>query len=441
MLIEFRTENYKTFASEVCFSMKKKSEETNLDYSIKKIRDNHREELGVLCSSVIYGANAAGKTNIIGAVEVLRSLVLRGNINNNEGHIPPNRAVSILELIPNNQLDEIKPVSFFIDFQQNEYRVQYELVVDLGGFLDATHHRKVLKEKLDVNGNMVFIREEDIQFGDLTMVNIAKSKATYSDIVEQIALAGLSDDELFLSNGFKMIIAPDFFKQVIRYWFDKILLVIYDSDDMEVQVTRLDAEEGHSTMFMDKRVDSAIRMFSFDKEKVRYISTNGDNEARLCSVFEKKDEDKYIAIPARAYESLGTIRIINLLPVFFKALETGGVLIIDELDASLHPMALMNLINIFHNDDINIHHAQLIFNTHNPILLNPNLFRKDEIKFIDRDEDSGESELYSLADFDDEDRSANDYMMNYFINRYGAIKDIDFSSVFVDTSPKEEDDQ
>ena len=115
-------------------------------------------------------------------------------------------------------------------------------------------------------------------------------------------------------------------------------------------------------------------------------------------------------------------------------MQNGGTLIVDEFDASIHPIALMNIINIFHNDDINIHHAQLIFNTHNPIFLNSNLFRRDEIKFVERDDENHFSTLYALSDFgtsgDKGVRKHEDYMKNYFINQYGAVKDIDFTSVF-----------
>ena len=96
-------------------------------------------------------------------------------------------------------------------------------------------------------------------------------------------------------------------------------------------------------------------------------------------------------------------------------------------------MALMNIINIFHNDDINKNRAQLIFNTHNPIFLNANLYRRDEIKFVERDDISHESSHYSLSDFKTSGsagvRKGEDYMKNYFISQYGAIKDVDFSSI------------
>ncbi|MDP2813255.1 MAG: ATP-binding protein, partial [Erysipelotrichaceae bacterium] len=89
---------------------------------------------------------------------------------------------------------------------------------------------------------------------------------------------------------------------------------------------------------------------------------------------------------------------------------------------------------IFHNDEININNAQLIFNTHNPIFLNANLFRRDEIKFVERDDDTHCSIHYSLSDFGTTGKNGvrknEDYLKNYFISRYGAIKDIDFTPIF-----------
>jgi AAA15 family ATPase/GTPase len=106
-------------------------------------------------------------------------------------------------------------------------------------------------------------------------------------------------------------------------------------------------------------------------------------------------------------------------------------------------MALMSIINIFHNDDINRNNAQLIFNTHNPIFLNSNIFRRDEIKFVERSDDKNDSVLYSLSDFGTSGekgvRKHEDYMKNYFISQYGAIKDIDFTPIFEKLIPREDE--
>ena len=132
------------------------------------------------------------------------------------------------------------------------------------------------------------------------------------------------------------------------------------------------------------------------------------------------------------FESYGTIRFINEFPLVIKALLTGATLVMDEFDASIHPIALMNIIKIFHNDEINVNHAQLVFNTHNPIFLSADLFRRDEIKFVERDE-RNLSVHYSLSDFKTNGevsvRSGEDYLNNYFVNRYGAIKEVDFAPI------------
>lgn len=91
----------------------------------------------------------------------------------------------------------------------------------------------------------------------------------------------------------------------------------------------------------------------------------------------------------------------------------------------------MNIISFYYNDEINKNHAQLIFNTHNPIFLDASLFRRDEIKFVERDDKTNRSIHYSLSDFKTANgvRKGEDYMNNYFVNIYGAIKDVDFSQI------------
>lgn len=120
-------------------------------------------------------------------------------------------------------------------------------------------------------------------------------------------------------------------------------------------------------------------------------------------------------------------------PLVLKVLKTGGTLVMDEFDRSIHPATVMNIILAFHNNEINKHYAQLIFTTHKPIFLDASLLRRDEIKFVERNEDNN-SIHYSLSDFKTASgvRKGEDYMNNYFVNRYGAIKDIDFSSIFKD---------
>ena len=125
MLLEFKMENYKSFLEKVTFSMVAAPKQSGLDYSLLKEKVKGKLVKG-LSSSVIYGPNAAGKTNIIGAIDVLRAIIIRGNIRNSEERNSPNAAAA-LELIPNNSLTKARPVKFSISFIEKKMQIEYEL--------------------------------------------------------------------------------------------------------------------------------------------------------------------------------------------------------------------------------------------------------------------------------------------------------------------------
>lgn len=430
MLLEFRTENFKSFVDEVNFSMTAAPKQKGLDYSLLIPPQTVKNVKGI-CSAVIYGPNAAGKTNIIGAMDVFQSIVARGNIRNSTTDITPNVAASSLELIPNHELQKAKPVKFYIDFIENGIRIQYLLILDLGTFLDEKYPRKILEEALWLNEKQIFLRNDFLQIND-TFKSSLYSLPASSDIANltNIALNSLNPQELFLSNGFKFIFSQEIANLVMN-WYTNKFMVIYRADSM--QLLRRFSDPHKKTVYIEKTTNEAARLFGISSNALGYVVEEEDSKAKLFSIFSRVKNKKHKAVLAEIFESFGTLRFVNIFPVVIRALLTGGTLIVDEFDASIHPMALMNIINIFHNSDINKNQAQLIFNTHNPIFLNSNLFRRDEIKFVERSEDSHKSTLYSLADFGTAGekgvRKHEDYMKNYFVSRYGAIRDIDFSPV------------
>lgn len=444
MLLEFKTKNYKSFVDEASFSMVAAPKQKGLDYSLMKVRIKGKEIKG-LSSSVIYGPNAAGKTNIIGAMDVLRTIVLRGNIRNSEEKTSPNPAAAALELIPNNNEEERKPVLFSVEFYEEEeedkFRILYELEIDLGTFLDEEYSRKIVSENLFVNGEPIFQRTDDLHIGNMKVIKGYLSDAIEKNVesVSEIAKNSLSQDELFLTNGFKLVFSQKFTKLIVD-WFTNKFMVIYRADSM--QLIKRFADPKKKAVYVEKTTDEAAKLFGINSNAVGYVVSEDEPDAKLYSVFQNRKNKKSAAIAAEIFESYGTIRFINMFPLVIKAIQTGGTLVVDEFDASIHPMALMSIINVFHNDDINIHHAQLIFNTHNPIFLNSNLFRRDEIKFVERDDESHQSILYALSDFgttgDKGVRKHEDYMGKYFISQYGAIKDIDFTPIFEEILDREE---
>ena len=126
-------------------------------------------------------------------------------------------------------------------------------------------------------------------------------------------------------------------------------------------------------------------------------------------------------------ESSGTLKMFFLYQYIRRALRSGGVLFIDELNTSLHPVMLSNIIKTFTNKKTNPNGSQLIFTTHDVIQLDTGSLRRDEIWFTEKV--NGQSQLYSLADFIDEDgkkiRKDEDYQRNYLVGKYGAIPNLE----------------
>ena len=423
MLLQFKTTNYKSFRDELVFSMIPAQKQKGLDYSILEKKIGKKTHRG-LSSAVIYGANASGKTNIIGAMDSFKRIVHRGNIRNGENHANHNTAAGALELIPNNTADEIEPVSFSIQFIAEDLLIEYSFAMLVGHFLEIDYPRKVQSECLRINDVEIFSRDDELRFDGLGSIKkyLVNAFSENSEGLVSIAKSNLNDEELFLMNGFKTMFSSKLVS-VIDEWLTKKLIIIYRADALNVT-----AKTGDSVV-VDRTLNEAVKLFGINSNDMGFVSDGDGSDAKLHSLF--RDSGK--AIRAEIFESYGTIRFATVFPMIAGALLTGSTLVVDEFDASIHPMALMNIVNIFHNDDININRAQLIFNTHNPVFLNANLFRRDEIKFVERDDVTHTSTHYSLSDFgttgEKGARKGEDYMKKYFVDRYGAIRDVDFSDV------------
>lgn len=430
MLLEFKAKNYKSFKEELVFSMIPAPKQKGLNYSILNQKIGPKKYKG-LSSAVIYGPNASGKTNIIGAMEVFKSIILRGNIRNNDINNTPNSAVNLLELIPNSTTTMPSPLEFSIKFIENNFLIQYDLTIDIGSFLDVDYPRRILSEILTVNENLIFSRKEKLDVSS-TMKDIKDYLVNEFEVNSNgaisLAKSNLNHEELFLTNGFKAMFSAKLVKLIMN-WLDDKFMVIYRADT--IHLIKKFSDPKKQTIYIDKIINEAAHLFGINSNGLGYAFSEDDSEPKLCSMIKG---EKNTVMSAEMFESYGTIRFINMFPLVIKAIQDGGTLVVDEFDASLHPMALMSIINIFHNDEINKKNAQLIFNTHNPIFLNSNLFRRDEIKFVERDDETHCSKHYSLSDFgttgDKGVRMHEDYMNKYFISQYGAIRDIDFTSIF-----------
>ena len=123
-------------------------------------------------------------------------------------------------------------------------------------------------------------------------------------------------------------------------------------------------------------------------------------------------------------ESEGTKKIIDLSGPLFDVLLKGKIVIVDELDAKLHPLITMQVIKLFNSPESNPNNAQLLFATHDTNLLSTDVFRRDQVWFTEKD-NTEQTDLYSLNDFIFADgtkvRKDANLEKNYIAGRYGAI--------------------
>jgi len=131
-----------------------------------------------------------------------------------------------------------------------------------------------------------------------------------------------------------------------------------------------------------------------------------------CSLLEKFDLEND--------ESEGTKKFLGIMGPVLNTIDNGSILIIDEFDARFHPFITQLIIQLFHSGEINSKNAQLIFATHNTNLLNRELFRQDQIWFVEKDE-YGASDLYSLVEYKHLKKNTMSYENDYIMGKYGAI--------------------
>ncbi len=183
---------------------------------------------------------------------------------------------------------------------------------------------------------------------------------------------------------------------------------------------------------LEKRSSEIISFFNkldLGIEKIELMKQEIDNKIYYYLKSNHKvlnEEQIYvgdISFDFREQESSGTNKLLDITGLLFKTLEKGGVLVIDELDAKLHPIMTNSIVRLFNSQSLNPNNAQLIFATHDTNLLSNGKFRRDQIYFVEKD-NFNSSDLYSLVEYKEGDvkiRKDRSFEKDYINGRYGAI--------------------
>ncbi|MEG3873576.1 MULTISPECIES: ATP-binding protein [unclassified Microcoleus] len=399
MLIGFSVGNYKSFKETVTLSMVASSiteEDKELDENnVFQIND----KLSLLKSAAIYGANASGKSNIVAAINFMKWFVL-----NSSKETQVSDAIDI-EAFRLSTETEKEPSFFEIVFLLEDKTFRYGFDVNA---------REVVSEWLfqadDSQEKMLFERDFDNYILD--------------DFPEG---QGISDKTR--SNALFLSVVAQFNGKIsgkILLWFSKTLQLISGLQDRQYREETLESFENdrhrHDIIEFIKKLDLGIADIQIKKYISQKTAMFGIYEVGVKTVHRKYDADgKQAAIELfdiETHESEGTNKLFALAGILLDTLRTGKILLIDELDARLHPLITRELICLFNSNETNPHNAQLIFTTHDTNLLSSKSFRKDQIWFTEKD-NKGATDLYSLVEYKvGKDAS---FERDYIIGKYGAI--------------------
>lgn len=153
----------------------------------------------------------------------------------------------------------------------------------------------------------------------------------------------------------------------------------------------------------------------------------GEVTAKASHQGENRDGQRAIYQLELSDESDGTRKLMALAPAVESALRNGGILLVDEIERELHPILVNYIVAKFQSKASNPYGAQLIFTTHNTELMNLELLRKDQIYFVDKNNEDGTSELYSISEFST--RTSENIRKGYLVGKYGATPDIEIEEV------------
>lgn len=414
MLIEFKAKNFTSFKNEVTFSM----------VSSEKLQElsNNRIEIEadfhLLKSASIFGANASGKSNLLNALGFIIAFLQRSMLDSQEGK----RNFKNLTFSLDNS-SKVSPTEFEISFLLKKKIVTYNFALSQGDVSseslvidDDLIFKRKFNEIVDYSSDFFKTEEElNLKFSltnsnslFLTVLSVTNTKIA-EDIIEYLTkninfLSGYGNNAKFTKNAIK---ENKSYKSKV---LDLLKVADFNITDLDIKQHKFEIKPfGDSDTEIPKEIVEEAR-----DEATRLLSRHNIYDSEGMIVDSK-------LFDVERFESSGTRVFLSLVGPIINVLEKGGVLVIDEADALLHPLVTKYLIELF--NDIENTHSQLIITSHNSNILDQELLRRDQIWFVEKDE-LEISHLTALSEYKFNGsvvRSDERYAKNYLRGKYGAI--------------------
>lgn len=389
MLCQFSFQNFKSYKGE-----------TTLDFqatSLPEFSDTlitQDKAVDLLPVAVVYGPNGGGKSNLLEALACLISTVAKPVYDlgkNRQRYVFLQKTDAVPFLFDETSADDPTEFRIYIRVGENEYC--YYIALKEDEVISEGLYRKAIQGKKSA---IIFERERnDIELG----YTLARKKGINTSVNPKMPYLS------FLAINYDI---PEI--NEVMDWFERCVVRNYANPTVEHKFFLSDDSKFKQTFLC------ALGDMGIDIADYRY-----DEENRML-LTQHQIGNRKVELPFY-HESDGTQKIIAALPVILIALQEGRMVIIDELDAKLHPKLLRYVISLFKNKEINKHGAQLLFTSHDMYTMKNTVFRRDEIWFA-AENSAHESEIYSLYEIRNEDnervKNTAAYDKQYMKGRYGA---------------------
>lgn len=414
MLVEFTIKNFRSIKDEQIFSMYAENKHKHHAGHISFIED----DIGVLKTSAIFGANASGKTTLVLAIEALQKLAVES------GNWKDGDEIKCYEPYLLSAETKSQPSEFEIEFYVENVRYNYKIHFS---------RQEIIFEKLDFYPNSrpanLFTRQsssdwKSVKFGE-----------HYKGGKKQIAFFA---NNTYLSKAGNSADSPEIIQKIFSFFRKGIITLLVNQS---ISISDWD-KDGYNLSVMNaflQEVDLGIKKFdieySDDVPKIPFPETIPEavqekirQELSRKTIFYHESSEGGLVKLDSENESMGTNKLFKLLPSLINVLKNGRTLFIDEIESSLHPHIAELIVKIFNDPIVNKNNAQLIFTTHNLSLMNSKMLRKDQVYLVSKTAQDG-TILTCLEEYDDSLKDTSPFAKWYDEGRLGGVPSINYQNI------------
>lgn len=367
MLCQFTVKNFKSIRDEMTFDMQATAISEHED---RVIKDKDGELY--LPVSAIYGPNGGGKSNVLEALHILAAKVLRPLYATDDNSYHPFQMKKILiEPFAFGAEEKEAPTEFELFFRTKTAEYRYVLTVKK----DIVLYERMDRVKLDTGRRSALFERSDEGIELKGVFAKLKISDELSETLTLLSYLGIT----YRKN--------EVIKDILNWFEYGIDFLNYGNPIQELRMAIANSDDVKS-LVLDMIQEMDLDIVNFRVEEM---------ENERIEVYTKHIVDGYESELNLSDESSGTKKLFGLLPFIADSLASGTTLVIDELDAKIHPALLRHIIMMFNDMEINRHGAQLIFTSHDLSTMNSEVFRRDEIWFVAKGNRQN-SKLYSLVE-------------------------------------------